>query len=184
MKKKICLLLVFVLILSTGLGYLGYKNAEAKSKKSASKVTGKVMKISKKSKLSNEKMISGYNTFSLKALKETLKGEKEGKNVMISPASLMFALDMAAMGADGETYKQMADIMAKGANKRDLINFAKSYRKTLAKSGMMKIANSLWINNDNLTANGVKVNEEYLNLLRKVFKAAAASRYFNDDTKK
>ena len=184
MKKRICLLLVFALLLGIGLGYPGYKDAEAKSKASASKVTGKVMKISKKSKLSNEKMISGYNTFSLKALKETLKGEEEGKNVMISPASLMFALDMAAMGANGETYTQIADIMAKGANKRDLINFAKSYRKTLAKSGMMKIANSLWINNDNLTVNGVKVNEEYLNLLRKVFKAAAASRYFNDDTKK
>ncbi len=183
MKKKICLLLVFVLVLSMGLGYLGYRSAEAKSKKSASKVSGKVMKITKKAKLTNEQMVNGYNSFSFKALKETLSEEKEGKNVMISPASLMFALDMAAMGASGETYKQMANLIAEGANKRDLINFAKSYRKTLAKSGMMKIANSLWINEDNLDDTKVKVSEEYLNLLRKVFKAAAASRKFNEETK-
>ena len=102
---------------------------------------------------------------------------------MISPASLMFALDMAAMGAQGDTYTQMANLLAEGANKRDLINFAKSYRKTLEKSGLMKIANSIWINENNLKQNNVQINEEYLNLLRKVFKAAAASREFDETVK-
>ena len=183
MKKKISVLLIFVLVLGLGFGAADVNNAEAKTKKTAATVTGKAMKVTKKAKLTNEQMTEGYNLFSLKTLKETLKGEEAGKNVMISPASLMFALDMAAMGAQGNTYKQMANLIAEGANKRDLINFAKSYRKTLEKSGLMKIANSIWINEDNLSANGVKVNEEYLNLLRKVFKAAAASRQFNDAAK-
>ena len=183
MKRKISVLLIFVLVLGLGFGAANVNNAEAKTKKTAASVTGKAMKITKKAKLTTEQMTEGYNLFSLKTLKETLKEEEAGKNVMISPASLMFALDMAAMGAQGDTYTQMANLIAEGANKRDLINFAKSYRKTLEKSGLMKIANSIWINEDNLAANNVKVNEEYLNLLRKVFKAAAASRSFNEATK-
>ena len=184
MKKRLSVLLILVLVLGLGFGTTGENIVKAKAKVSASKVTGKAMKITKKAKLSNEAMTKGYNSFSLKTLKETLLEEEAGKNVMISPASLMFALDMAAMGAQGKTYSQIADLIAEGANKRDLINFAKSYRKTLEKSGLMKIANSIWINEDNLAANKVKINEEYLNLLRKVFKAAAASREFNDETKK
>ncbi|MBR4776367.1 MAG: serpin family protein [Lachnospiraceae bacterium] len=183
MKRKISVLLIFVLVLSIGYGVVNANNAEAKTKKTAATVTGKAMKITKKGKLTNEQMTEGYNRFSLKTLKETLKEEEAGKNVMISPASLMFALDMAAMGAQGDTYTQMANLLAEGANKRDLINFAKSYRKTLEKSGLMKIANSIWINENNLKQNNVQVNEEYLNLLRKVFKAAAASREFDETVK-
>ena len=183
MKRKISVLLIFVLALGIVFGAVNANNAEAKTKTTAATVTGKAMKITKKAKLNSDQMTKGYNLFSLKTLKETLKEEEAGKNVMISPASLMFALDMAAMGAQGETYTQMANLLATGANKRDLINFAKTYRKTLEKSGLMKIANSIWINENNLKENNVKINEEYLNLLRKVFKAAAASREFNDTVK-
>ena len=183
MKRKISVLLILVLALGICFGAINANNAEAKTKKTAATVTGKAMKITKKGKLTNEQMTEGYNLFSLKTLKETLKEEEAGKNVMISPASLMFALDMAAMGAQGDTYTQMANLLAEGANKRDLINFAKSYRKTLEKSGLMKIANSIWINENNLKQNNVQVNEEYLNLLRKVFKAAAASREFDETVK-
>ena len=149
-----------------------------------SKTTGKAMKLTKKSKVNDEQMTSGYNSFALKSLKESINSETDkNKNLMISPASLMFALDMAAMGAQGKTYKQMAALIAKGATKKDLTRFAKEYRKKLEKSGLMNIANSIWINENNLKNNNVKINEEYLNLLRKQYKAAAASLKFDETAK-
>lgn len=148
------------------------------------KVSGDVMKITTKRKSSFDEMTDCYNSFTLRTLKEVLKNSDKNENVMISGASLMFALDMAAVGANGETYKQIARLFKKGATKRDLVSFANTYRKNLTKNGMVNIANSIWINNNNLRENNVEVNEEYLNFLRKYFKAASASLDFNDDAKK
>ena len=182
MRKQICLILITALLVGAFSGFTGVNTASGKVE-TASTVTGKAMKITKKTKATTEEMNSGYNTFAVRTLKEALAGEEEGTNVMISPASLMFALDMAAMGAKGKTYSQMASLFKKGATKRDLLNYAKYYRSTLEKSGLMKIANSIWINENNLRNNNVRMNEGYLNLLRKAFKAAAASREFDDTVK-
>ena len=183
MKKIISLMLVLAIAISLGatLGKGEAVYAKTTKKKDASTVTGKAMKLSKKTKATTEEMISGYNSFALKTLKGTIADEEIGKNIMISPASLMFALDMCAMGAKGKTYSQMASLLRKGATKRDLVNFAKYYRESLESSGMMDIANSIWINETNLKNNNVKINEKYLNLLRKQFKAAAASRVFSQE---
>ena len=183
MKKIISLMLVLAIAISLGatLGKGEAAYAKTTKKKDASTVTGKAMKLTKKTKATTDQMISGYNSFALKTLKGTIADEEVGKNIMISPASLMFALDMCAMGAKGKTYSQMAALIRKGATKRDLVNFAKYYRESLESSGMMDIANSIWINETNLKNNNVKINEKYLNLLRKQFKAAAASRVFSPE---
>ena len=183
MKKRFLSVLACILAAVLCVGIFGETTTFAKGKTDASTVTGKVMKLTKKSKATNEEMIRGYNRFSIKTLRETLANEEDGKNVMISPASLMFALDMAAVGAKGKTYSQMAALIRKGATKRDLVTFAKDYRKTLEDSGLIDIANSIWINENNLRGNNVQINEAYLNLLRKHFKAAAASREFSDTVK-
>ncbi len=160
-------------------------SANAADESEFSKVSGKTMKVSKKSRMSSEQMTEGYNYFAMRALKAALESDgKPGKNMMISPASLMFALDMAAMGAKGTTYKQISKLFkadgVKGyASKRDIILFSKQYREMLEKSGLMDIANSIWINENNLAENNVKINEKYLNLLRKHYKAAAASLKFD-----
>ncbi|MCR5685093.1 MAG: serpin family protein [Lachnospiraceae bacterium] len=148
-----------------------------------SKPAGKTMKLKKKSVVSSEEMTAGYNSFSMKALKQVLAQEKEGKNVMISPASLMFALNMAAMGAKGRTYRQMAALLAKGATKKDLDSFSKAYRASLEEGGQINVANSLWINDLCLKNLNISVNEKFLNLLRRDFKAATESLDFDDKAK-
>ena len=183
MKKRLYTIIGLVLTLAISFGLLSDNLIYAKSTSDASTATGKAMKITKKSNATQDEMIEGYNNFSFRALKETVAAEKAGKNIMISPASLMFALDMAAMGAKGKTFNQMASLIKKGATKRDLLNFAKNYRKTLENSGMIDIANSIWINETNLKSNNIQINDGYLNLLRKQFKAAAASREFSDTVK-
>ncbi|MCR5204562.1 MAG: serpin family protein [Lachnospiraceae bacterium] len=183
MKKKLSIIMTCILTLAICVCMFGESSVLAKGKNDASTVTGKAMKITKKTKATTEEMIEGYNNFSIRTLREAIAGEEEGKNVMISPASLMFALDMAAMGAKGKTYSQMAALIKKGATKRDLLNFAKDYRKALENGGSIDIANSIWINENNLRQNNVQINEKYLNLLRKHFKAAAASREFSETVK-
>ncbi len=190
MNKVIGLIMLAVMAFESAFPGAGAQTVEpvvtvAAAKNSVfSKVTGKAMKLSKKSRADEAQMTSGYNSFALRALKESINSEKDKDgNLMISPASLMFALDMAAMGAQGRTYRQIAALFVKGATKRDLTRFAKEYRTKLEKSGLMDIANSIWINENNLKQTNVRINEEYLNLLRKQYKAAAASLKFDKEAK-
>ncbi len=184
MKKKI-ISLVLALVLIAGIFSVAGRDTTVSAKyKDGSEITGKAMKISKKTNYTTDQMISSYNSYAVRALREAIADEKKGKNVMISPASLMFALDMCAMGAKGKTYSQIANLFAKGATKKDLLNFATDYRKALESSGLVSIANSLWINKDNMDLNNVKVSEKYLNLLRKYFTAATSSLSFDDEAKK
>ena len=193
-RKTVSIIMTFILCFGTILSACDIYGIQAATttagtgdgKDSFTKTTGKIMKLGKKSRTDNETMTKGYNSFALRALKESIKtdGNKSG-NLMISPASLMFALDMAAMGAKGTTYRQIAKLFTPSGkkaaypSKRDLTSFAKQYRKTLEMSGLMDIANSVWINKNNLDNNNVRVNEAYLNLLRKYYKAAAASLKFD-----
>ena len=205
MKRLICIILIIAMVSNTLLTGCESKNVLAKDTVAAdikakandaaddnsgfTKVSGKTMKLSRKSRMNAAELTEGYNYFAIRALKTAIETEGKPKaNLMISPASLMFALDMAAMGAKGSTYKQIARLFSKDgsknyASKRDLILFSKQYREMLENSGLMNIANSIWINKNNLAENNVKINEKYLNLLRKHYKAAAASLAFDNKAK-
>ena len=45
-----------------------------------------------------------------------------GENSMISPASVMFAMDMVAMGAKGETLSQMTDTLTPGLSSEESVS--------------------------------------------------------------
>ena len=126
----------------------GNKKEQVTTSGTADKVTGKQMKLSKKSRMNTEEMTSGYNRFAMKALKQAIgTGSKKGGNMMISPASLMFALDMAAMGAKGKTYKQIARLFTtdskgkKYPSRRDLADYAEYYTEMLENSAVFIIGN-------------------------------------------
>ena len=51
------------------------------------------------------------NAFGLKLFREL---QEEGKNMAISPLSISLALSMAAEGADGDTYAEMARVLGWG----------------------------------------------------------------------
>lgn len=118
------------------------------------------------SEVNPEDLQKGYLDFSLKLFDETVKSANNpGGNVMISPASILFALDMAAMGAEGKTYNQIASLIYPGAAKTDLNAMAESYMDQLTKSGEMKVANSLWADKSTLKNRNVEMKEDYQNLL-------------------
>ena len=73
---------------------------------------------------------------------------EEGKNTLISPLSVLYALAMTANGADGETLTQMEQVL--GMDCENLNSFMLAYLDLLpeAKEYKLSLANSIWFKND------------------------------------
>lgn len=89
----------------------------------------------------------------------------EGKtgNVMVSPASLLFALQMAGCGAKGNTLDEINNVLVPGAGNEDALSFTVDYYNTLANddTGVLKVANAAFINEDIAP----RVYEDYLDFI-------------------
>ena len=73
---------------------------------------------------------------------------EEGKNTLISPLSVLYALAMTANGADGNTRAQMEQVM--GMETEELNSFMRAYLDLLPESKVYKLslANSIWFKDD------------------------------------
>ena len=73
---------------------------------------------------------------------------EEGKNTLISPLSVLYALAMTANGADGETLAQMEQVL--GMDIEKLNSYMLAYLDLLpeAKDYKLSLANSIWFKDD------------------------------------
>ena len=73
---------------------------------------------------------------------------EEGKNTLISPLSVLYALAMTANGADGETLVQMEHVLGMDVDK--LNSYMLAYLDLLpeTKDYKMSLANSIWFKDD------------------------------------
>ena len=73
---------------------------------------------------------------------------EEGKNTLISPLSVLYALAMTANGADGETLAQMEQVL--GMDVDNLNSYMLAYLDLLpeSKDFKMSLANSIWFKDD------------------------------------
>ena len=73
---------------------------------------------------------------------------EEGKNTLISPLSVLYALAMTTNGADGETLAQMEQVL--GMDCDNLNSYMLAYLDLLpeAKDYKMSLANSIWFKDD------------------------------------
>ena len=73
---------------------------------------------------------------------------EEGKNTLISPLSVLYALAMTANGADGETLAQMEQVL--GMDVDNLNSYMLAYLDLLpeTKDYKMSLANSIWFKDD------------------------------------
>lgn len=127
-----------------------------------------------------DKLNQGYGEFSFKML--TKLAENAGKkNIMISPASIMMALDMLSAGAKGETLKQLNELFAKDTDPLDQQAFASNLMKRINASQKLKFvcANAIWTNDSILEG---KVNPEYSKYITKTFGAEFKASVFNGST--
>ena len=87
-----------------------------------------------------EDISEAYATMGYQLLSESLRDNDGSSNVMISPTSVAFALDMAAMGAEGDTYDNMADILSGGATKSEIDSYVRGYLASIEDDDALKIA--------------------------------------------
>lgn len=113
--------------------------------------------------------------FSLRLFKENME---KGKNTLISPLSVLYALSMTANGAEGETLEQMETVL--GMSKDELNLYLYSYMKGLYQSDKCKlnVANSIWFTDDKRFT----VNEEFLQINEDYYGADIYSAPFTDKT--
>ncbi len=105
---------------------------------------------------------------------------KEGKNILLSPLSVLAALSMTANGAKGDTLAGMEQAL--GMSIADLNGFFRSYVASLAQDDKNKlsIADSIWFSDDER----LKVNREFLQTNADYYGADAYKVPFNDETLK
>ena len=104
---------------------------------------------------------------------------EEGKNTLISPLSVLYALAMTANGADGETLAQMEQVL--GMDCDNLNSYMLAYLDLLpeAKEYKMSLANSIWFKDD---PNFV-VEQDFLQTNADYYGASIYKAAFDDGTK-
>ena len=103
----------------------------------------------------------------------------EGKNTLISPLSVLYALAMTANGADGETLAQMEQVL--GMDVDNLNSYMLAYLDLLpeTKDYKMSLANSIWFKDDPNFA----VEQSFLQTNADYYGAGAYKAAFDEGTR-
>lgn len=132
---------------------------------------------------SDEKFLIGANEFSVDLFRNTvMKDLENGKNTLVSPESVLFALGMTSNGAKGDTLKQMQSVLCKDV---DTDTFNKNMNKlmTSAQSSSdfkFSIANSVWVKD----MQGMTLTEQFARSCKQMYNAEMFKAPFNDETLK
>ena len=135
----------------------------------------------KKTEYDKELMDAEYRRYCFDLLSQTVRDYGGEGNVMISPASIMMALDMVAAGAKEDSLRQLTDLFAVGQGPLSQQAYAASLMDKInnSKDVDFSCANAVW-NNSLLL--GDMVNTEYVDYIRETFLAEYTVTDFNNKT--
>lgn len=124
----------------------------------------------------DQRLLNANNEFAFKLFTQTVQ-EDENKNVFISPFSVSMALSLLYNGADGETQRQMAEVLELQDLK--LIDVNQSYQRLQTflenKSEVeLSIANSIWLRK------GFPIESEFLNNNQEYYQAEVTELDFDN----
>lgn len=124
-----------------------------------------------------EVLQTGYLDYSMELFRRSVE---QGENSMISPMSVMMALDMVAAGAKGQTQEQLVDLFADDVNQAQMAAFCRDLleRYNNSQEVELHLANSVWIR-DRYAEN---IMPEYLVTLDTIFNAEARIMNFGEET--
>ena len=164
--KMICAAVLFALALNlTGCFLTEEKESESQSESSTNIDAEDLMADVTQNDVTLPENIDAESVkaadFSLELFKET---NEDGKNTLISPISVLYALSMTANGADGETLEQMESVL--GMSTEELNVYLHSYINSLPEGEKYKlsIANSIWFKDDgsiNVNQGFLQINADY-----------------------
>ena len=135
----------------------------------------------KKTEYDKDLMDAEYRRYCFDLLSQTVRDYGGEGNVMISPASIMMALDMVAAGAKEDSLRQLTDLFAVGQGPLSQQAYAASLMDKInnSKDVDFSCANAVW-NNSLLL--GDMVNTEYVDYIRETFLAEYTVTDFNNKT--
>ncbi len=119
--------------------------------------------------------------FSVKLMQNSAaKQVSEGKNVLLSPESVICALAMTASGAGGNTLAEFEKVLCGGINRADFNQTLHTLNANLTASRDVKfhLANSIWLKE------GLDVKEDFILSSRALFQADVKEVPFDKDTLK
>lgn len=116
--------------------------------------------------------------FGVPLFQNVLKQAEQGENILISPMSAWTVLCMVEAGADGETKRQMQDVLK--ISEGDYLTYAKKFTFLLSQNEDVKVnmANGIWYRN----VPYLHVEDYFLQYNKTFFDAAAYKAPFNNDT--
>ncbi len=108
---------------------------------------------------------------------------QENRNMLVSPASVEFALGMALAGAEGKTLEEMNLLLGQGDSRNEILTFCKMFYDRLndPENDSFHVANSFWINKTYIDS---KLNPDYCATLKNNLQAEARLTKFDDSTVK
>ena len=151
MTRIISALLVFTMLISSG-SMPAYAATKKKLSKSSENVTA-VFKAKKvKSLKSDATFKNAMANSAVKLLQETIKQDKSGGNILISPDSVFSAVEMAYLGSAKKTRSEIKKTLG-GIDAKKYAGYLKAMHKRIHKSKSLTydVANSLWYKKKKIT---------------------------------
>jgi serpin B len=127
-----------------------------------------------------EEELNALSNASLNVFYETIESGENGENVLISPASLAFAMAITENGANGDTLKQMEKYVNGGISIEDmnaLLNYT-SYKLNNSEDVEWGVANSLWFNDNG----DCEIENEFLKKAIEYYDAEVYKKAFDAST--
>ena len=122
-----------------------------------------------------QKGSKAMNDFSVKLLRGSVQ---DGRNTLVSPLSVLYALGMSENGANGNTLKEIENTtgMPRSLMKAYLMNYPDYKQYQEDSSTKFHIANSVWYNT---SQNSAKVSDNYISSVRDNYDAEVFPTIFN-----
>ena len=124
---------------------------------------------------------SDYNKYAFNIMSVTASEESGDTNIMISPASIMFAMDMCAAGANGDTLDQINGLFTGSGEPLEQQAFASAMMDKINDADKIDFncANAIWNNSDIV---GDKISQDYVDYVEDTFEAEITATKFTDKT--
>ncbi|MBQ6017841.1 MAG: serpin family protein [Clostridiales bacterium] len=122
-----------------------------------------------------------YRRYCFDLMNRSIADNNGSGNIMISPASIMMALDMVAAGSKNESLKQLTDLFAENQDPLMQQAFASALMDRINNSEEIEFscANAVW---SNRTLLGNSVNTEYVEYIEETFGAEYTQTEFDINT--
>lgn len=129
--------------------------------------------------------VNGLNSFSVELFKTSVKDDlSNGKNTLVSPESVAFALGMTQNGADKNTLKQMQDVLCKGVSQD---TFNKNMNRIMSRvekfnndKSKLSIADSVWVKD----RQDIVPTEQFTKTCKEMYNAELFKGAFDGETVK